>query len=80
MTSLLIIKNNVAEIKKVCDQKGINYEIYTTPLDYSQLHDEKIKMFSDYNQVLEDKELEEEKAKLELADESEEYDEYEQEE
>jgi len=37
-------------------------------------------MFSDYNQVLEDKELEEEKAKLELADESEEYDEYEQEE
>ena len=40
MTQLLIIKNHINEIKKFCEQKGINYELYNSSLDYSQLHAE----------------------------------------
>ena len=80
MTQLLIIKNHIKEIKKFCDQKGINYELYNSSLDYSQFHAEKIKMFADYGEAMKDKELEGEKAELEREDENDEYDEYEQEE
>ncbi|CAI2202066.1 18630_t:CDS:2, partial [Funneliformis geosporum] len=38
--------------------------------DFAQLHPAKIKMFSDYGEATEDKELEAEKAKLEQADEA----------
>ena len=80
MVQLLIVKNNISEIKKFCERKGINYELYTSPLNYSQLHAEKVKVFADYDKAIKDQELEAEKAKLEQADENDEYDEYEQEE
>jgi hypothetical protein len=28
MKKQLIIKNNILEIKRICEQRGINYEIY----------------------------------------------------
>lgn len=80
MSQLIIIKSNIREIKKFCEEKGINYEFYNSPFDYSKLQIEKVKMFSDYGQAMKDKELEIEKYQLEKADEQEEYKEYDQEE
>ncbi|CAG8465824.1 22869_t:CDS:10 [Gigaspora margarita] len=31
-------ENHINEIKEFCQQKGINYELYSSSLDYSQLH------------------------------------------
>jgi hypothetical protein len=58
MNQLLIIKDNISEIKKFCEQRRISYEIYN-PVSNSQA--EKIKMFADYDEALQDKELEAEK-------------------